>query len=180
MTPQNDRSSSLGSMTDSGGGGNRTRVPGEQERLNKANLSYVSGWSTLAELHTRNQLERFCAERDGHECFYCGAAGFGVRYQLDHVTPRAHGGSDSVENLVLACRDCNTEKSSWPGWIWALRDTGLPALIRNKRFATLTSARPALLAPQTHLPARLTRYRGNGFRACSVTGRAGRSGGRPT
>src|SRR5262245_50676297 len=28
----------------------------------------------------------------------------------DHVTPRAHGGSNRIDNLVLACWPCNTAK----------------------------------------------------------------------
>lgn len=29
---------------------------------------------------------------------------------IDHYMPRAHGGSDSADNLYLACGPCNTRK----------------------------------------------------------------------
>lgn len=48
--------------------------------------------------------------RDGFECQYCHAAD--APLTVDHVLPSALGGSDRPENLVAACRDCNSGKSS--------------------------------------------------------------------
>lgn len=31
---------------------------------------------------------------------------------LDHIHPRAHGGSDDPSNLQLACRECNNRKGA--------------------------------------------------------------------
>ncbi|MEX2658592.1 MAG: HNH endonuclease [Acidimicrobiales bacterium] len=44
--------------------------------------------------------------RDGGRCQYCGAAA----ESIDHVVPRAKGGSHTWENVVAACRPCNTAK----------------------------------------------------------------------
>jgi 5-methylcytosine-specific restriction endonuclease McrA len=44
--------------------------------------------------------------RDGHECQYCGA----TAENLDHVRPRSRGGEHIWENVVAACRSCNTRK----------------------------------------------------------------------
>lgn len=44
--------------------------------------------------------------RDGSRCQYCGLAA----ENLDHVIPRSRGGSHSWENVVAACRRCNTRK----------------------------------------------------------------------
>lgn len=41
------------------------------------------------------------------ECVYCGAPAT----THDHVIPRTRGGSDSEENLVLACQPCNGSKA---------------------------------------------------------------------
>jgi len=35
-----------------------------------------------------------------------------VKLTIDHVNPKALGGSDSPDNLVAACKDCNAGKSS--------------------------------------------------------------------
>jgi 5-methylcytosine-specific restriction endonuclease McrA len=44
--------------------------------------------------------------RDHHTCQYCG----GRAENLDHVVPRSRGGSHTWENVVAACRACNTRK----------------------------------------------------------------------
>jgi 5-methylcytosine-specific restriction endonuclease McrA len=44
--------------------------------------------------------------RDGGRCQYCGA----VAESIDHVVPRAKGGTHTWENVVAACRPCNTAK----------------------------------------------------------------------
>ncbi|HUR18027.1 MAG TPA: HNH endonuclease [Acidimicrobiales bacterium] len=44
--------------------------------------------------------------RDGHSCQYCG----GAAENIDHVVPRSKGGLHTWENVVAACRPCNTRK----------------------------------------------------------------------
>ncbi len=50
--------------------------------------------------------------RDGFRCRYCGATPAEAELRVDHVTPRALGGSDKPDNLVAACHDCNAGKAS--------------------------------------------------------------------
>jgi 5-methylcytosine-specific restriction endonuclease McrA len=45
-----------------------------------------------------------------HQCAYCGARD--VPLELDHVQPRARGGSNRVSNLTLACTSCNQRKGN--------------------------------------------------------------------
>jgi 5-methylcytosine-specific restriction endonuclease McrA len=40
-------------------------------------------------------------------CFYCGAT---ERLTVDHVVAIARGGTDSIGNLVSACKTCNSQK----------------------------------------------------------------------
>lgn len=47
-------------------------------------------------------------ERDSYECAYCGEAA----NQVDHVIPRAKGGTHDLDNLVACCRRCNSLKGS--------------------------------------------------------------------
>ena len=44
--------------------------------------------------------------RDASTCQYCGASA----ENLDHVIPRSKGGPHTWENVVAACRPCNTRK----------------------------------------------------------------------
>ena len=42
-------------------------------------------------------------------CAYCGKEG---KLEVEHVHPRSRGGSNSVNNLVVACRPCNEKKGN--------------------------------------------------------------------
>jgi 5-methylcytosine-specific restriction endonuclease McrA len=44
--------------------------------------------------------------RDGHVCQYCGASA----ENIDHVIPKSKGGLHAWDNVVAACRPCNTAK----------------------------------------------------------------------
>jgi 5-methylcytosine-specific restriction endonuclease McrA len=44
--------------------------------------------------------------RDRQTCQYCAA----TAENLDHVLPRCRGGAHTWENVVAACRSCNTRK----------------------------------------------------------------------
>ena len=46
--------------------------------------------------------------RDGWVCQYCGRAAENV----DHVIPKSRGGAHSWENVVAACRRCNSRKEN--------------------------------------------------------------------
>ena len=50
--------------------------------------------------------------RDNHTCQYCGAKAPDVVLHIDHVMPKALGGSDAPENLATACKECNSGKTS--------------------------------------------------------------------
>jgi len=36
----------------------------------------------------------------------------GVMITVDHITPKHHGGTDSLNNLVIMCSKCNNKKGS--------------------------------------------------------------------
>jgi len=46
--------------------------------------------------------------RDGFACQYCGSAAENV----DHVQPKSRGGQHVWENVVAACRRCNSRKEN--------------------------------------------------------------------
>jgi 5-methylcytosine-specific restriction endonuclease McrA len=45
-------------------------------------------------------------------CFYCGRGISNDRHTIDHYIPLARGGSNWPENIVAACRPCNTGKGA--------------------------------------------------------------------
>jgi 5-methylcytosine-specific restriction endonuclease McrA len=50
-------------------------------------------------------------KRDNFCCVYCGDDSRKT-LTLDHVIPQSKGGKDAWDNLVTACRKCNSEKSN--------------------------------------------------------------------
>jgi len=60
---------------------------------------------------TRNAVRIRAAD----QCEYCQLAERHspvARLQIEHIRPRKHGGTDELENLALACIDCNLRKGS--------------------------------------------------------------------
>lgn len=47
--------------------------------------------------------------RDGSACRYCRSQS---DLSVDHVIPRSCGGGDEIDNLVVACRSCNSKKGA--------------------------------------------------------------------
>lgn len=66
--------------------------------------------------------------RDNHTCRYCGATAPDAPLRIDHVTPIALGGSDQPDNLVTACQDCNSGKTSMPADATHVADVAQDAL----------------------------------------------------
>lgn len=48
-------------------------------------------------------------QRGGLLCRYCGDP-VSADLTIDHVIPRCQGGGDDLNNLVVACRSCNSRK----------------------------------------------------------------------
>jgi len=46
--------------------------------------------------------------RDSHTCQYCG----GGAENVDHVIPRSRGGTHTWDNVVAACKRCNSRKEN--------------------------------------------------------------------
>ncbi|QDU38815.1 CRISPR-associated endonuclease Cas9 [Maioricimonas rarisocia] len=51
-------------------------------------------------------------KRDRYSCQYCGRRPGSEELTIDHVLPRAQGGTSTWENCVLACVDCNARKAN--------------------------------------------------------------------
>ena len=58
------------------------------------------------------ELRRLVRERAGSRCEYCGMRQEfdELPFQIEHVIPRKHHGSDEEDNLALACFACNNHK----------------------------------------------------------------------
>ena len=87
------------------------------QRVDKYRIYQVTGWdreqyrSTVrrsrGSVRDWDRLRQQILERDHHICQYCGESA----NHVDHIIPIVHGGSDDPDNLVAACRKCNSSKS---------------------------------------------------------------------
>jgi 5-methylcytosine-specific restriction endonuclease McrA len=77
----------------------------DTQLLNNAEISGVAyQQGELAGYEVREYL----LEKWNRTCAYCGKRD--VPLQIEHLTPRARGGSDRIANLALACEPCNQKK----------------------------------------------------------------------
>lgn len=67
-------------------------------------------------------------------CVYCGAPS---TLSLDHLLPRVRGGRDEADNLVWACRTCNSSKSGRDMLEWMSVKNRFPALFILRRYLKL-------------------------------------------
>jgi 5-methylcytosine-specific restriction endonuclease McrA len=76
----------------------------KMEKPEIAGVQYQQG--TLQGYETREYL----LEKWKRQCAYCGKKD--VPLQIEHIRPRAHGGTDRLSNLCLACGKCNLTKGT--------------------------------------------------------------------
>lgn len=92
-------------------GAERTRRWRER---NKVNEKSPNGDSTIYGVKNKEWqiIRKKIFQRDGFKCVYCGSDGNGNSLHCDHVIPWSGGGKTTDDNLVTACRTCNTSKNS--------------------------------------------------------------------
>ena len=59
-------------------------------------------------------LTELVRQRAGNRCEYSRLpqAHSALRFHIEHIVPRQHGGGDTPENLALACPECNRRKGT--------------------------------------------------------------------
>lgn len=56
------------------------------------------------------EVREYLLNKWERKCTYCGAEN--VPLQVEHIQPRARGGTNRISNLCLACEPCNTKKGT--------------------------------------------------------------------
>jgi hypothetical protein len=57
-------------------------------------------------------VREYLLERHQRTCAYCAGESLDPILEVEHKHPRAQGGTNSIHNLVIACRTCNQAKGS--------------------------------------------------------------------
>lgn len=95
------------------------------------------------------EVREYLLEKWGRQCVYCDATE--VPLQVEHIHPKARGGSNRVSNLTLACPACNRAKDSLPVDVFLAKDPKRLARIQAqakkplKDAAAVNSTRKALV-----------------------------------
>lgn len=86
---------------------------------------------------TQNISSIYDDERDKLKtvnCCYCGSP---HELSIDHLVPRYTGGGDSGENLVYACKSCNSSKNKSDLLVWYMKNGSFPPILVLRRYLKL-------------------------------------------
>ena len=72
--------------------------------------------------------------QNGTRCVYCGAD---AEISIDHMIPRIKGGTDISDNLVCACKTCNSSKGKKDLMEWYNDKQSFPPLMLLRRYIKL-------------------------------------------
>ncbi len=116
-----------------------TAVTGKQEKYGRFNFMIRAKLFKGLKDGTMNMRTIFDDEKiklqSGQRCSYCGST---TSLALDHIFPRKQGGQDTAENLILACRSCNSSKGKKDMLEWMnARGEFLPLMI-IRRYLKMT------------------------------------------
>lgn len=87
----------------------------------------LSGKMAMRSLYDDERLKMTAPQA----CYYCGATS---NLTVDHLIPRIQGGADDVDNLVWACRSCNSSKQGRDLMVWAASKGFFPSILLLRRY----------------------------------------------
>lgn len=109
------------------------RADEKMERAQNAEANGIQATSRPRSARTRQEryadiLKRMLADRDGEVCYLCRTEVSIEDLVIEHIIPRAAGGTDDPANIGLACFPCNTRKSD--SFVSMLATSGEPVYHR--------------------------------------------------
>ncbi|MEO2014840.1 MAG: HNH endonuclease signature motif containing protein [Fuerstiella sp.] len=69
-------------------------------------------------------------------CYYCGSMD---NPSIDHLIPRVKGGADDADNLIRACRSCNSSKHGRDMLDWMNGRNAFPSVLLLRRYLKLVA-----------------------------------------
>lgn len=102
---------------------NTTKVKADARNWRKSNPNKVTEQTQRKRARKANApsgklpSKKELLERQGGRCYWCGCKASriprhpnGYKWTLDHVVALANGGSNTEDNIVIACHQCNSRK----------------------------------------------------------------------
>lgn len=91
-----------------------------------------SGTMTMRSLYDDERIKMTAPQA----CYYCGSTD---RLSVDHLIPRIRGGANESDNLIWACRSCNSSKQSRDMLEWMVAKKTFPAILLLRRYLKLVA-----------------------------------------
>jgi 5-methylcytosine-specific restriction endonuclease McrA len=85
------------------------------------------------------EVREYLLEKFHRRCAYCGATG--VPLQIEHLVPKARGGTNRVSNLAIACEPCNAAKGDQTAEEWGYPEVQAQARRPLKDAAAVNATR---------------------------------------
>jgi hypothetical protein len=92
----------------------------------------TSGAMSMRSLYDDEKI-KLTSER---ACSYCGSR---KNLSVDHLFPRIKDGADYVDNLIAACRSCNSSKSGLDMMEWMIKRKQFPSVFVLRRYLKLVA-----------------------------------------
>lgn len=90
----------------------------------------VSGAMNIGSLYDDEKIKY----KYPQSCCYCGSV---EHLSMDHLIPRKKGGSDAADNLVWACKSCNSSKRDRDILEWLETKGWAPSILMLRRYLKL-------------------------------------------
>ncbi len=90
------------------------------------------------------QVREYLLHKWQRKCVYCHKSG--IPLQVEHLTPKARGGSDRVSNLALACKPCNRRKGNQTAAEFGYPEIQAQARVPLRDAAHVSSVKTALVS----------------------------------
>ena len=99
---------------------------------NKVYHGLMSGQIAMRSLYDDERIKLTVPQA----CYYCGSL---LNLVVDHLIPRIRGGPDLSDNLVWACRSCNSSKRDKDMVEWTLSQGSFPPILLLRRYMKLVA-----------------------------------------
>jgi 5-methylcytosine-specific restriction endonuclease McrA len=94
----------------------------------------LSGRMSIRSLYDDERLKMVLPQA----CAYCGSR---ENLSLDHLIPRSRGAKDESDNLVWACRSCNSSKRNRDFLQWMSSQDVFPSIYVLRRYLKIVALR---------------------------------------
>jgi 5-methylcytosine-specific restriction endonuclease McrA len=89
------------------------------------------------------QIKEYVLRKWQHQCVYCGARK--VPLQIEHIIPKARGGTDRTSNLTIACKSCNLRKGKQTATEFGFPDVQAQARVPLKDAAHVSALKSRVI-----------------------------------